>query len=736
MKKGESGVGNGESRRSNEWNEFLSRSGRLEVVDATGQGHVLDHSHAPFANSSHPIQEEVVMKTPNPISPLPTPDSPMPTPHSPLPTALALYHTMQIIRQTEEELARCHQRGLIHGACHTYVGQEAIATGVCAHLTARDPIFSTHRGHGHALAKGMPPSELMAELFGRSTGCSRGRGGSMHLFSPEIGMMGTSGIVGPCLLQACGGGYSSKILKNGTVAAAFFGDGAVNNGAFHESLNMASIWNLPVLFICENNQYATEVPFSYSSGNPNVGSRGSAYGIFGITVDGNDVMEIYRVAGEAVARARSGGGPTLIECKTYRTRAHAEGMGDFTYRTKEEVASWKERCPIARLRGAVGSDSMFDQIDQEVAEMVRKGREFAESSPVPDSSSATTNVFSPSRSCVPSNDSPLPISHSRQLTFVAATLEALDQAMAADPKIFVMGEGIGERGGNFRTTFGLQAKYGGDRLCDTPICERGFVGLACGAAMTGTRPIIDFMFIDFINDSFGEIVNQIAKMQYMSSGRLKMPVLLRGCGGVGHSAATHHSGMYHSIYSHIPGLRVVLPSNPYDAKGLMAYALRSDDPVLFLEHRELMQTKGHVPTEHYEIPFGQARVHRPGTDVTVVALSLMVQHALQAAEQLTAEGTSVEVIDPRTVSPLDIDTILKSVSKTGRMLVVDEAFGPCGFASEIAAQVSDAGFDDLDAPIKRLHGAQAPTPYAPTLEQAVVPNIQRITQAIRDLVKE
>ena len=215
---------------------------------------------------------------------------------------LTLYRTMLVIRRTEEELARCHQRGLIHGACHTYVGEEAIASGVCAHLTKDDVVFSTHRGHGHALAKGMPPRELMAELFGRATGCSRGRGGSMHLFSPEIGMMGTSGIVGPCILQACGGGYSSKLLKNGTVAVAFFGDGAANNGAFHEGLNMASIWKLPVLFVCENNQYATEVPFAYASGNPTVGTRGESYGVPGFVLDGNDVLQIYRVAGEAVAR--------------------------------------------------------------------------------------------------------------------------------------------------------------------------------------------------------------------------------------------------------------------------------------------------------------------------------------------------------------------------------------------------------------------------------------------------
>jgi 2-oxoisovalerate dehydrogenase E1 component len=602
------------------------------------------------------------------------------------------------------------------------------------HLKENDPIFSTHRGHGHALAKGMPPRELIAELFGRETGCSRGRGGSMHLFSPVIGMMGTSGIVGPCLLQACGGGYSSKILKNGTVAAAFFGDGAVNNGAFHEGLNMASIWKLPVLFICENNQYATEVPFSYSSGNPSIGSRGTAYGIPGITIDGNDVLEIYRVAEEAIARARSGGGPTLIECKTYRTRAHAEGMGDFTYRTKEEVAAWKERCPIARLRTENGAMiDQLDAVDEEVALLVKEARDFAERSELPPARTATAHVYSAD---VIDVQLPKSESESRELSFVAATLEALDQAMAADPKIFVMGEGIGVRGGNFTTTLGLYAKYGADRLCDTPICERGFVGLACGAAMTGTRPIIDFMFIDFINDSFGEIVNQIAKMQYMSSGRLKMPVVLRGCGGVGHSAATHHSGMYHSIYSHIPGLRVVLPSNPYDAKGLFAHALRSDDPVLFLEHRELMQIKGSVPMEHYEIPFGKARVARAGTDVTVVALSFMVQHALKAAEQLAVEDISVEIIDPRTVSPLDVDSILRSVAKTGRLLVVDEAFGPCGFASEIAAHVADAGFNDLDAPIKRLHGAFAPTPYAPTLERAVVPDVEQVVQAIRDLMGE
>ncbi len=654
------------------------------------------------------------------------------------PQLLHLLRTMQVIRQTEEQLARYHQRGLVLGACHTYVGEEAIATGVCAHLGDDDVVFSTHRGHGHALAKGLHPEKLIAELFGRESGVSFGRGGSMHLFAPEIGMMGTSGIVGPCILQACGGGYSFKILKTDNVAVAFFGDGAVNNGAFHEGLNMASIWNLPVVFVCENNQFATEVAFDYSSGIPDVGRRAASYGIPGHEVDGNDVLAVYETAGEAIERARAGDGPTLIECKTYRTRAHAEGMGDYTYRTREDVSEWKERCPIKRftsrlLDEGILSETEINAIENEVRTLVEDAGRAAEAADWPDGATAATHVYFEGQETLEAEPAER---GDRETTWVGGTLEALDYEMERNPGIFVMGEGIGARGGNFATTTGLFDKYGAERLCDTPICERGFVGLSCGAAMTGTRPVIDFMFIDFINDAFGEMINQVAKMQYMSSGRLKMPALFRGCIGIGHSAATHHSGSYYSLYANIPGLRVVVPSSAYDAKGLFHRALRCQDPVLFLEHRELFSVKEPVPEEPYEIDFGEAAVVREGTDVTVVALALMVHRTLEAAAQLEADGVSVEIVDPRTVSPLDTETILQSVAKTGRLLIVDEAFGPCSVASEVAARVVDVGFDELDAPIKRLNGSFTPTPYAPSLEQAVVPQATDIERAIRDLLEE
>ncbi len=665
------------------------------------------------------------------------------SPTNPADIALLLerYRAMLVIRLTEEELARSHTRGLVHGACHTYVGQEAVAVGVCGHLGHRDTVYSTHRGHGHALAKGLPPEQLCAELFGRAGGCSRGRGGSMHLFAPEIGMMGTSGIVGPCILQACGAGYAAKLRKDATVAVAFFGDGAVNNAAFHEGLNMAAIWKLPVLFVCENNGYATEVPFLYSSGSPEVGLRAASYGLPGMALDGNDLVAVHAAAGAAVERARAGGGATLLECRTYRTRAHAEGMGDFTYRTREEVESWKQKCPILRLRGVLGALGVpagdLDAIEADVQALVAEARTAAEASPPPAPATALDDVYAVSEPSGPVPPQAVGVNRvGPPRSWAQATLESLDAAMADDPSIFVMGEGIGVRGGNFATTAGLFAKYGPERLCDTPICERGFVGLACGAAMNGARPVIDFMFADFVLDSAGEIINQIAKMRYMSSGRLRMPVILRGCIGIGHSAATHHSGSYYGMYAQVPGLRVVVPSNAADAKGLFTHALSGSDPVLFLEHRELMGGKSPVPEGHYDIPFGVANIVRRGSHVTVVALARMVQLVAGICDRLSAEGIEVELIDPRTVSPLDMGTILDSVARTGRLLVVDEPPASCGFSAEVAARVADEGFDSLDAPVRRLTGAFVPTPYAPSLEAVVVPNADDCLAAIRALVAE
>ena len=507
------------------------------------------------------------------------------------------------------------------------------------------------------------------------------------------------------------------------MAVAFFGDGAVNNGAFHEGLNMASIWKLPVLFVCENNQFATEVPFAYSAGNPTVAARAEGYGLPGVSVDGNDVLAVYDAAAEAVERARSGGGATLIECLTYRTRPHAEGMGDYSYRTREDVEQWKTRCPIARLRTCAGrgagerrrqrrGDRRRDQGAGRCGPSHGRSQRLARGRHGDESHLRRADGHR-ARAAAP---------HSRNGARTRNHLHAGDARSTCptrwqrDPGIFVLGEGIGVRGGNFRTTVGLFEKYGPLRLCDTPICERGFVGLGCGAAMTGTRPVVDFMFADFVLDGVGEIINQIAKIQYMSSGRLKMPVLLRGCIGIGHSAATHHSGNYYPMYAHFPGLSVVVPATPYDAKGLLQRALSSNDPVLFLEHREVLGVKGFVPAEAYEIEFGKAAVVREGTDATVVALAWMVHQAAKACDELAKEGDQHRV--DRSAHRFAVGhghDCPVSVAKTGRLLIVDEAFAPCGLGSEIAAQLVDRWLRRsrrADPPLERRPHADALQPAA------------------------
>ncbi len=312
---------------------------------------------------------------------------------------LGFLRTMYLIRFCEEQLVKSYARGEIPGGMHTYIGEEATATGVCANLRVDDAVFSTHRGHGHALAKGMDPKRLLAEVLGKATGSSSGRGGSMHLFSSDVGFYGTSGIVGPSILLASGAGYTAKLEGSDKIGVAFFGDGASNNGVFHEGINMATAWQLPVVFVCENNMYATEVPFSYASKSKNVASRAEGYGLPGVVVDGNDVLAVFQAANEAVKRARAGEGPTLIESQTYRIRAHAEGMNDVGYRTQEEIEQWKERDPIELwknrlLKHGVATDEEIDQIRAQVSEKVEEAIQFARSSPMPDPSSIYDHLFS------------------------------------------------------------------------------------------------------------------------------------------------------------------------------------------------------------------------------------------------------------------------------------------------------------------------------------------------------
>jgi 2-oxoisovalerate dehydrogenase E1 component len=652
---------------------------------------------------------------------------------------LKLYEQMFLLRQSELAAQQAYKKGEMPGFIHLYVGQEAVAVGLCAHLRNDDWITSTHRGHGHALAKGMPVRSLLAELFAKATGCCGGRGGSMHLYDREHGVFGTNGIVGAGIPHAVGAAMSAQVRGTDGIAAAFFGDGATSHGAFHEALNFAGAQRAGVLFVCENNLYATATPLTQATRNPDIAGRAAAYGIEGVSVDGNDVLAVWKVGQESVARARRGEGPTLIEAKTYRQVGHHEGdplVG--TYRTQEELDFWIQRDPIVAFRKQlieklkIATQEDINALEAMVNATVTDALEFARNSPEPDL--ATTSLHSWSEDI----NSGTPVTEVGQPTVIQGWLEAvrdgIAEEMRRDPHVLYFGEGTGERGGSFAHTKGLWQEFGPARLVDTPICELGFTGAAIGASATGCRTIADLMFVDFLFETGGQIPLQASKLRYMSNGQMTCPVIIRAPCGAIKSAGPHHSGTYHAMWSHLPGLIVAMPSNPADAKGLMKTALRGNDPVLFLEPKALFSSKGAVPTGEHFVPFGVARVARQGTDLTLVAAGRMVPLALEAAELADKKGISCEVIDLRTIVPLDVDTIMTSLTKTHRLLVVDEGYAMCGIGGEVAAAVSELAFDELDAPVGRLHLEPVSHPFSPRLEAAILPNVEKIVAAALELM--
>ncbi len=648
---------------------------------------------------------------------------------------LALYEQMMLIRRFELIAQDLLKKGEMPGFLHLYVGEEATAVGVCAHLRSEDWISSTHRGHGHALAKGVPPQFVMAELYAKVTGCCGGRGGSMHLYAKNEGLFGTNGFVGGGIPGTVGLGLSARTRGTDQLAVAFFGDGAVNHGAFHESVNFAGVQKAPVIFVCENNLYATATPLTIATANAEIATKAAAYGIAGVAVDGNDVLAVWEAMRAAAERARRGDGPTLIEAKTYRTVGHHEGdplVG--TYRTQEELDRWKARCPIRTFRqrllasGRTG-EADLTAIDERVERQVWEAVEFARRSAAPDPASALDHVWAePLHAALPTAPADAP-------TVVQGWLEAVRDGIAEemrhDPHIIYMGEGTGERGGSFAHTKGLWHEFGGHRMIDTPIAELGFTGAAIGASASGCRAVADLMFADFIFEAASQIIQQAGKLRYMSNGQVNVPMIVRSSWGTVKCTGPHHSGAYHPVWAHCPGLIVVVPSNPADAKGLMKTALRANDPVLFLEPKALFASKGPVPQGDYFVPFGVANVVRAGNDLTIVSSGTPLHRVVDVAEQLAREGISCEVIDLRTIVPLDIDTIVASVTKTGHLLVVDEAFSMCGVGGEIAAAMMEQAFDELDAPVGRVHTEPVAQPFSPVLESAVVVSEERILAAAK-----
>ena len=676
--------------------------------------------------------------------------------------ALALHRTMVLIRVFESRVEELFKAGKLPGFVHTYLGQEAIAAGVCGHLGSDDYITSTHRGHGHAIAKGMSPAALMAELYGRAEGACRGRGGSMHVADFSLGMLGANGIVGGGFGITAGAALSARHRGTNRVAVCFFGDGGINKGTFHEALNFASVHRLGVVYVCENNQYAQFTAPSRTTSVDDLAVRAAAYGMAGATVDGNDVAAVSSAAAEAVERARGGHGPTLLNMVTYRLGGHYVGDAE-VYRDAAEVEEHRRRDPIQRWEDTLASRGWLDSagraaVWEDAAATVRDAEERAEAGSFPDPESALDDVFTPVPAASPDSDrgrvrvaaagdagsegaavrvSATPraspegeAGETRRMTFGQATVDAMASAMRSDDSVLVLGEDI-SWGGNFGQFRGLVDEFGPGRVIDMPISEAIIVAVAVGAATAGLRPVASMSYVEFTLGAMDEIVNQASKFRYMFGGQVSVPLVLRASDGVLRSSGSQHSSSLDGLFTHLPGLKVVAPSNSADAKGLLRTAIDDPDPVIYLEHKKITAQRGPVPTGDYRVPLGAAAVTRPGTDVTVVTYSAMALNALAAAEQVASDGIDVEVIDLRSLVPLDFDTVLESVARTRRAVVAHESWRFGGFGAELAAQLHTELFGELEAPVARVGAASAPIPFSPPLEAAVVPGTEDVAAAVR-----
>lgn len=659
---------------------------------------------------------------------------------------LDLYERMVLIREFEDTVKFLFLEGTMPGTIHQCQGQEATAVGVCTALAADDWITSTFRGHGHALAKGLSPQELMDELFGAETGCCKGRGGSMHVGNMNKGMVPGIAIVAGGIPLAAGMALSFKMENKPHVVASFFGDGAVAEGAFHEGVNMAAIWNLPVLLVCENNLYGASTHVDLVMKNSRIADRAASYGFRGETVDGNDVLAVYEAAQRAVAECRAGKGPVLLELLTYRRTGHSR-RDPCHYQPKDEREAWAQRDPIERFAAKIEITSEeYEIINTRVQMLLAEAVERAKSAPHPSASGLTEYVFaeaSPRPSALADKTNPVsgPGGQTRRLGIAEALREGIAEEMAADPRVFCIGEDIGVPGGwggAFTVTLGLEKQFP-ERMINTPIAELGFFGLATGAAMMGMRPIADVQYGDFLFLASDQIINNAAKLRYMSGGTASVPLVMRAPVGATGRGSQHAQNM-ERYFTGVPGLKVVAPSNAYDAKGLLKAALRDGNPVLMFEHKLLYGSKGaraeggaidassDIPTEDYVVPLGKAAVRREGSRVTVLAWLLMVHYAMQAAE-----GMDAEVIDVRSLSPIDWETIGASVRKTQRAVIAEEGPITGGVGAEIAAGIAERW---PSVRVHRVASPDVPVPFTPVLENAYRPDVPRISTGMRQILEE
>ena len=648
---------------------------------------------------------------------------------------LALYDAMLLPRVIEERGLNLLRQGRV-GKWFSAMGQEAISAGLVCTARPDDVIFTAHRNMG-VFAGRVDLARMFRQLFGKDGGFTKGRERTFHFGAPDDGVIGMISHLCAMLPVAAGRALAEKLSGSDRIVFVTVGDGASAEGDFHEAVNLAAVWTLPVVFVIENNQYSLSTPAAEQYITSTLANRAIGYGIPGIVADGNDIVEVSRVLAEAAERARRGDGPTLIEMKTFRVRGHEEASGT-KYVSPELIEEWKKKDPLQRAeamlleRGIVSQDGLADR-KRPIKERVDALAEEALKVPEPDSSAERelADVYAPSRYSADSAEVPADRPAS-EMRYVDAVRDGLAEAMRHNPRVVLMGQDIAEYGGVFKATDKLVDEFGKARVRNTPTIESGMVGAGLGLALGGYVPMIEIQYGDFITCAFNQIVNNVAKTHYRWG--TAVPMVIRAPVGGGLAAGPFHSQNVEAWFTHVAGLKVVAPATSRDAKGLLLAAFEEGNPVLYLEHKFLYRNvTDRVPAGYYTVPIGKARVARPGTDLTIVTYGVGVPWALDAASQLAGEGREIEVIDLRTLLPWDVGTVLESVTRTHRALVLHEAPTTGGFGGEIASTIGREAFEWLDAPVVRVGSLDMPVPAAKAVE-AIFSAKSRLMAEVRSLL--
>ncbi len=676
---------------------------------------------------------------------------------------LQLYYYMSLTRATDLEIVKMSRKGLALGKHLPCTGNEATAVGATAALAPGDWATLAIRDLGAFLVRGVPPSKVIAQACGRMDGLSSGWDGSLHMANKATKVVGLISHLGTLIPLGAGCAFGGQYQGKDTVALAFVGDGTTSTGDVHEALNICSVMKIPLVLVIENNQWAFGTPNRLEYATPTLTLRALGYGrdAEGYWIDGTNVVTVFDTVSKAVARARETKGLTIIEAATMRMDGHSLADPFTSYVPADQLAAWKAKDPIATFRdrlvkARVATADELAEVDAKVTAEVLAAALKTEQSPKPVAVDIEKQVMAPAPTFP--NALVVPTGKGRTITYHQAIREGLQEELDRDPNVFMIGEDIGVSNGAFKITEGFSKKYDGldwaqawnkkdvsfkqRRIIDSPIAEAGYVGIALGAQLEGLTPIVEFQYADFASEAFKMIVNYAATQNVREMG--PVGIVLRFPSGWATNTSIYHSVNPESWFASTPGLKIVAPITAFDAKGLLKAAVRDGNPVLFLEYKNYYRIKPErlpeglnlpVPDEDYVVPIGKARVAREGKDLTIVSFGSQTIRALEAAQQLAQEGISAEVIDLRTVLPLDIETIAASVKKTNRALVTCEAPRTGSFGTTIVTEIVRASFDDLDAPVQLVAAADTPVPFATELEEAHLPTTAKVAAAARALLK-